>query len=124
MSGWTYIPYEKNRVPKVFFLAAGQDALDYMRDFRQSDNAEKTCATTPSTHKISAEALRHRMGCVSVKSLGRVLQNTRGTALLNSLGKLNSPHSQAALSGMARRSNVPHTLCHRKVNLNSAILQS
>ena len=51
------------------------------------------------------------------KSLARVLHNTRGTALFNSVHTLKTPHSQAALSGMSRRSDIPHNMAQQSQSL-------
>jgi hypothetical protein len=113
LSPWSNVRYNRGRVSMVPFIAAGQNAFDLMKRMEVDNSnvnrvAQKVAlATTERCVKISPLTLHHRMGCTHVKSLRRVINRTRGTQLNDKLSKLRSPHPQAALSGMARRSNIP-----------------
>jgi hypothetical protein len=137
VSPWRNIQYNKGRVSMVPYVAAGQNALSLMetinaaqeaaREALTAENAEEliACATTPRSVKISPMVFHHRMACTHSKSLRRVLHRTRGIILNDNLSKLRSPHSQAALNGMARKSDKPRQSIHaeQSVQRNHADLR-
>jgi hypothetical protein len=109
VSPWSNVLYEKGRVSMVPYVAAGQDAIDFMDAIVAEEEAQTLAfATTPRSVKISPLIFHHRMGCTNVKYLRRVVHCTRGIQLNDNLSKLKTPHSLAALNGMARKSNIPH----------------
>jgi hypothetical protein len=60
ISEWSHIPYVKDRVSKVHFLAAGQDALSLIdRENEKLSLEAQVCATTPTETKVAADVFHH-----------------------------------------------------------------
>jgi hypothetical protein len=114
VSQWSHVPYVEDRVSKVHFSAACQDALDFMKSHNEETSSKaRACATTPIEPKVAAKIFHHRMDWVNPKSLSIILKGTRGTTLSNNIHSLKAPCSQAALSGMSRKSNIPHEMAQQ-----------